>query len=179
LGHDLNDGIAFFACCGRALLLTLLSAGVFKMQKRALLSVGAHIMSLCAVVLFCAVFSVGQTTASGSKTERQSKHYDVEPSDETRTQDQVEAKLTPGQKKAVASAKSLRPGSLAVFKPDGSLIEKGPLTEFVDRALKACKDLRPISDRCWLCKDDNKIFCANSGKQRSLPEPMPMENRHE
>jgi hypothetical protein len=133
------------------------------MKKR---SSHAHCLSLVAVVctLVCSFggLSFGQGATGGSKgSAAGSQHTDVSVSDQSSTEDRVSAKLTPGERKALATANTLGPDSAAIFNSDGTLVRKGPTKE-LDSSFKACKDLRPISDRCWLCKDNGTIFCVAS-----------------
>lgn len=118
----------------------------------------------CALVCLFCVSSVGQATAGGSKAPATgSQHSDVKLSEQSSTQDHVTVKLTTGQKKALANAKALESDSAAIFKSDGTLVQKGPAGE-LDSTFKACKNLQPISDSCWLCKDNGTILCSTSQK---------------
>jgi hypothetical protein len=109
----------------------------------------------------------GQEASGGSKAPATSgQHTDVKLSEPLHTEDRISAKLTVGQKKAVAGAKSLESGSAAIFRPDGTVLQKGPAKE-LNSAFKACKELKPISDKCWLCKDNGTILCSTSLKPDS------------
>jgi hypothetical protein len=72
-------------------------------------------------------------------------------------------KLTPEQKKAIQGFKALGPDSAALYKPDGTLARKGSPKD-LESTFKACKDIQPISDSCWLCKDNGTILCSTSQK---------------
>jgi hypothetical protein len=102
-----------------------------------------------------------------------SQHYEAQPSEHLQTEDHVQVKLTPGQRKAVESAKDLPPDNAAVFKADGTLVRKG-LSKDLEDAFKDCKDLRPISDKCWLCKDNGTIICGREhhSKPDSPVQPL-------
>ena len=119
----------------------------------------------CPLVCSFGVASFGQSTTSGSKAPAtSSEHHEVKLSEQVSTQDRVSAQLTPGQKAALASSKALRPDSAAVFKSDGTLVRKGPAKELGNAFKAACKDLQPISDSCWLCKDNGTILCTTSSQ---------------
>jgi len=109
--------------------------------------------------------ALGYTQQAGDEASRgtagQARHYNVGVSDQLSTDAHVKAKLTPGQKKAIAAAKDLPAGTAAIFNPDGTIQHKGPAKE-VEGAVKSCKDLRQISDKCWLCKDNGEIICGTS-----------------
>jgi len=76
------------------------------------------------LVSACTVLGFGQTTSSGKQdAEQASQHHQVQMSEELHIGDSVNARLTPGQKKAVTDAKSLGPDNAAVFKPDGTLVK--------------------------------------------------------
>ncbi len=68
-----------------------------------------------------------QTTQDGgdNASASGSRHSEVQLSEHLQTEDHVQAKLTPGQRKAVDSAKDLAPGNASVFKADGTLVRKG------------------------------------------------------
>jgi hypothetical protein len=82
---------------------------------------------------------------------------------DTATQDDVEAKLTPGQKKAVTDAKKLRTDGAAIYNEDGKKVKEGS-SKNLAYEFKACKDPKSISDRCWVCKD-GRIFCKIPASQ--------------
>lgn len=91
------------------------------------------------------------------------KHYEAQLSEQLHTDDQVSAKLTLGQRRALANAKDLDSDSAAIFNPDGTVLRKGSARDLAG-AFKACKDLQPISDKCWLCKDNGRILCSTAPK---------------
>ncbi|MGD0790405.1 MAG: hypothetical protein ABR920_01430 [Terriglobales bacterium] len=138
-----------------------------KSSSRTIATLAAFVPAL---ISLCSILSFGQSTTSGKQdAQAGSQHNQVQLSEEIPVQDRVTVKLTPGQKKAVADSKTLGPDSAAVFKPDGTLVQKGSVKE-LDKVFKACKDLRPISDKCWLCKDDGTILCS-SRQQQLKPAP--------
>lgn len=114
--------------------------------------------------------SEGNASASGGR------HHEVQLSEHLQTEDHVQAKLTAGERKAVESAKDLPPDKAAIFKADGTLVRKGPLKDLED-TFKDCKDLRPISDKCWLCKDNGTIICSRGyhSKPDSSLQPLKRE----
>jgi len=113
--------------------------------------------------------SFGQKTTEENKPQDKSVHNQVNPSEQVGLHDEVTAKLTPGQRKAVARYTDLEPNKSAIFKSDGTLIEKGS-RKTLEKAFGACKDLQPISDKCWVCKDNGKIFCSSAPPKKSEPE---------
>lgn len=136
-------------------------------RRRAVLGLPGRYSSLiaaiaCALVCSFGVPGFGQSAPDGSKAPAaNSQHSDVKLSEQLSTQDRLSVKLTLGQKKAIESAQALGPDSAAVFKSNGTLVRKGPARE-LDNTFKACKDLQPISDSCWLCKDNGTILCSTS-----------------
>ncbi len=128
--------------------------------------------ALVYILIFSCSRGFGQNATSENKTPEGSRQPQVQLSEELHTSDHIAVRLTPGQKKAIASSKTLEPDSAAVFRFDGRLIRKGPVKE-LQQVWKDCKDLQPISDKCWLCKDDNKIICTGSTQQNpqtSIPK---------
>lgn len=114
---------------------------------------------------------LAQDAATGKQdTQSGAQRHRVGASEEVHVQDRVTAKLTLGQKKAIENGKTLGPNSAALFKADGTLLKKGSVKEF-DKAFKACKDLQPISDKCWVCKDNGTIICSVSSPQSEPHSP--------
>jgi hypothetical protein len=139
------------------------------------------IAACCFIALIAYAGSVSSTQESKQTTQDSeskpsasgSRHDEVQLSEHLQTEDHLQAKLTPGQRKAVDSAKDLAPDNAAVFKADGTLVRKGPSKDLED-AFKDCKDLRPISDKCWLCKDNGTIICSREhhSKPDSSVQPL-------
>jgi hypothetical protein len=117
-----------------------------------------------------------QTTQdSESKASASSgRHDEVQPSEHLQTEDHVQAKLTRGQRIAVESVKDLPPDNTAIFKADGTLVRKG-LSKDLENAFKDCKDLRPISDKCWLCKDNGTIICSREHHSKTDSPVQPLK----
>jgi len=107
--------------------------------------------------------ATAQDSSTSKTTPPSGKHSDVQLSETLHTQDDVEAKLTPGQKKAVTDAKKLRTDGAAIYNEDGKKVKEGS-SKNLAYEFKACKDPKSISDRCWVCKD-GRIFCKIPASQ--------------
>lgn len=129
---------------------------------------------LLVVISSCSIAGFGQKATEENKSLDKNVHNQVSLSEQAGLHDDVTAKLTPGQRKAVARYKALEPDKSAIFKSDGTLIEKGS-TKALEKSFSACKDLQPISDKCWVCRDDGKIFCSVRPKKSEHDPTSQME----
>jgi hypothetical protein len=133
-----------------------------------------------ALVAFSSVYlpathGSGQTTQNSESKASSSRGNEAPLSEHLQTEDRLQVKLSPGQRKAVDSASDLPPGDAAIFRADGRLLRKGH-SQILENAFKACKDLRPISDRCWLCKDDGTIICKRDHNSTPDSSARPLKN---
>jgi hypothetical protein len=66
--------------------------------------------------------------------------------------------------KAEGKAQGLGDGKLGIFDFDGTLKRTARVAgnDPRDAASKLCKDLQPISDKCWVCCTTGEIICKNS-----------------
>ena len=129
----------------------------------------ARAVLLLVVISSYPIKSFGQKATEENKPQDKSVHNQVNLSEQVGLHDEVTAKLTPGQRRAIARYKDLEPDKSAIFKSDGTLIEKGS-TKVLEKVFGACKDLQPISDKCWVCKDNGKIFCSRVPPKKSEHE---------